>query len=105
MSLQHARQRLFTIRSELEARLVRTYKHTHRDTALSPNSHEQAVESSNDAVVQALDAEGRQELLQVRNALARIDSGDYANCSKCGKAIGDERLQAIPWTDVCIKCA
>ena len=105
MSLQHARQRLLTIRGELEARLVRTHKHSHRVEALSPNSHEQAVETANDQVVQALEDEGRLELHQVRQALARIDSGNYANCSKCGKAISEERLKAIPWTDLCIHCA
>lgn len=105
MSLQHARQRLLTIRAELEARLVRTHKHMHRDEAVSPNSHEQAVETANDEVVQLLDLEAQQELQQVRKALLRIDSGDYPYCSKCSKAIGEQRLGALPWTDCCINCA
>lgn len=58
MSLQHARQRLLTTREELEARLVRTHKHMHRAEAPSPNFHEQVVETANDVVVQALDADG-----------------------------------------------
>lgn len=105
MSLQHARQRLLTIRSELEARLVRTHKHLHRADALSPNFHEQALETTDDAVVQVLDDEGQQELRQVLRAIERIDSGDYPYCSACRKSIGDRRLDALPWTDVCIKCA
>jgi RNA polymerase-binding protein DksA len=105
MSLQHARQRLLTIRAELEARLVRTQKHLHRAEALSPNSHEQAVETGNDAVVQALDGEGKEELQQVLRALRRIDNGSYPYCNACGKTIGEKRLDALPWTDVCIKCA
>lgn len=105
MSLQHARQRLLTTREELEARLVRTHKHMHRDEELSPNFHEQVVETANDAVVQALDREAQRELEQVRSALRRIDSGDYPYCSKCGKEIGAERLAALPWTEYCIDCA
>jgi DnaK suppressor protein len=105
MSQQHARQRLLTVRGELEARLVRMYKHIHREEPVSANFHEQAVETGNDEVVLALEDESRRELRQVRKALARIDSGDYANCSNCGAAIGEERLDAIPWTELCSKCA
>jgi DnaK suppressor protein len=105
MSLQHAKQRLLTIRGELEARLVRTQKHLHRAEALSANSHEQAVETGNDEVVQALDQEGQQELQKVLRALRRVDDGSYPYCHACGKSIGEKRLDALPWTDVCIKCA
>lgn len=105
MSLQHARQRLLTTREELEARLVRTHKHMHREEELSPNFHEQVIETANDAVVQALDTEAQRELEQVRKALRRIDSGEYGHCGKCGGEIGAERLAALPWAEYCIKCA
>lgn len=106
MNLQHARQRLLATKAELEARLERTHKHIHgREEEVSPNFHEQVVETGNDQVVQVLEQEGQQELQQIRKALQRIDSGDYLSCSKCGQAIGEQRLVALPWTQFCINCA
>jgi DnaK suppressor protein len=100
-----SRERLLAAKAELEARLERTHKHMHRSEPVSANSHEQVVETGNDEVVKALEQEGQQELNQIRKALLRIEKGEYASCAKCHKPIGEERLNAVPWTDVCVKCA
>lgn len=105
MSLQHARLRLLTTREELEARLVRTQKHIRRQDEVSPNFHEQVVETANDPVVHALDADARNDIAQIDRALLRIDNGTYPYCVDCGKEIGEERLAALPWTDRCMRCA
>lgn len=106
MNLQQAKQRLLDAKDEIEARLARTHKHLYgKEAPVSANFHEQVVESSNDALVHTLEEEGRAELQQINQALQRIDSGDYPYCSKCGNAIGEARLMAIPFTAVCIKCA
>ena len=105
MQLMHTKQRLLGLKGEIEARLAQTQKHFHKDTAGSANSHEQAVENGNDTVVQALDAEGQRELQQINRALQRLENGDYPYCSKCGKAIGEQRLSLIPFTEHCIACA
>jgi DnaK suppressor protein len=105
VNLQQARQRLVEARAEIEARLARTHKHIHRAVAVSANSHEQAVERGNDAVVESLEQEALRELRQIDKALARIAGGAYLNCGKCGKEIDANRLQALPWTEFCIDCA
>ncbi|MDP1931627.1 MAG: TraR/DksA C4-type zinc finger protein [Gammaproteobacteria bacterium] len=105
MNLQHARQRLLDTRTELEGRLERAHKHIRgREEEVSPNFHEQVVETGNDQVVQFLEQEGQQQLQQIDRALQRIDSGDYERCNKCGEAIGEQRLGALPWTEFCINC-
>jgi DnaK suppressor protein len=40
-------------------------------------------------------------LQQVRAALQRIDDGTYGYCIDCGRAIGEARLEALPWTPYC----
>lgn len=46
------------------------------------------------------------ELLhQIDAALERIDNGTYGICRVCGKEIEEERLKALPWTDLCIEHA
>ena len=47
--------------------------------------------------------EGAQQTLDdVNAALQRIEDGTYGICDVCGKPIGAERLEAIPWTRLCI---
>jgi RNA polymerase-binding protein DksA len=50
--------------------------------------------------------ENEEDLLKaIDAALQRIDEGTYGTCTNCGKPIGEDRLQALPWTDFCIDCA
>jgi RNA polymerase-binding transcription factor DksA len=106
MNLANVKTRLLAARAELEARLARTHKHLYqRDEPVSPNFNEQIKETENDQLVQALDSEGQAELRQIDIALARLAAGEYLNCRLCGDAIGEERLKAIPQTDLCIACA
>jgi DnaK suppressor protein len=43
-------------------------------------------------------------LQAIEEALARIDKGIYGICRDCGERIAEARLNAIPWTRVCITC-
>jgi DnaK suppressor protein len=43
-------------------------------------------------------------LQAIDEALARIDKGTYGICRDCGEPIAEPRLNAIPWTRVCITC-
>lgn len=45
------------------------------------------------------------QLEQVREALARLDAGTYGTCQNCGQPIDDERLELLPLTTRCIRCA
>jgi RNA polymerase-binding protein DksA len=50
--------------------------------------------------------ENEEDLLKsIDAALERIEGGTYGVCTNCGKPIGEERLKALPWTDLCIDCA
>ena len=40
----------------------------------------------------------------VRAALDRIEEGAYGSCLECEEEIGIRRLQALPWTPLCIRC-
>ena len=42
-------------------------------------------------------------LIQVENALERIEEGTYGNCVDCGRAIEPARLDAVPWTAYCLE--
>ena len=46
----------------------------------------------------------RTNLREVEHAIVKLDDGTYGRCERCGKPIGDERLDAIPWAPLCIEC-
>ena len=43
-------------------------------------------------------------LQAIEEALRRIEQGTYGVCRDCGDEIAAARLNAIPWTRVCITC-
>ena len=55
----------------------------------------------------ALELKRRQEnqLLRIKNAIKRMDKGQYGLCGKCKKSINEERLEIFPDTFTCINCA
>ena len=44
-------------------------------------------------------------LAEIDAALKRIEDGTYGTCRICGRPIGEERLEAVPWTTLCIEDA
>jgi DnaK suppressor protein len=44
-------------------------------------------------------------LADVERALAKLDDGTYGRCDGCGEPIGDARLEARPWSVLCVRCA
>ncbi|HEY8392634.1 MAG TPA: TraR/DksA C4-type zinc finger protein [Capillibacterium sp.] len=40
----------------------------------------------------------------IEEALDRIKAGTYGICQQCGRPIGGERLEALPYAATCIKC-
>ena len=64
-----------------------------------------ALERESDEVLEELGLSGHQEIRMIKAALARIDSGNFGICTKCGNDISAERLNAVPFTPFCRSCA
>jgi len=96
------------IRAELEGKLSDL-------RGASSIRHELITERSNDPMDQM---QSRQDLdLTVRTidttwktkkavelALKLLRNGEYGTCQDCGEAINPKRLEAIPWTTLCVAC-
>ena len=52
----------------------------------------------------ALSAQAMAAVDEIDRALAKIDSGTYGTCEKCGEPIPKERLKALPYAALCVKC-
>ena len=41
---------------------------------------------------------------QIRDAMARVENGEYGICLECEEPISQKRLAALPWAALCIQC-
>ena len=100
---------------EERVRVVAALEYLHEENAGS--LHEEAEEATiadniGETATVTLDREIDYSLEETSNhvlaaidaALERIDAGTYGTCVTCGKPIGDDRLEAIPYAAQCIEC-
>jgi len=45
-----------------------------------------------------------EELREIDSALGRIEGGQYGKCKECDDKIPKARLDAIPYTQMCVEC-
>ena len=57
------------------------------------------------AQVTAWLAQAEERLSDLEAALERAEAGRYGVCETCGGQIGSDRLEALPETRTCIRCA
>ena len=81
--------------SEVEAPGQMTYgSQAAAATHVFEQQRDLALRDHNQAHLAAIDA-----------ALARLGAGTYGLCTTCRKPIPVERLEALPWTALCIECS
>lgn len=68
------------------------------------DSIDHASEERERELHQILHDRDRVKLLQIRQALDRIESNTYGQCEDCGEKISKKRLMALPFTQLCIAC-
>jgi DnaK suppressor protein len=52
----------------------------------------------------ALESSVQGMLRMVEEALRKLDAGTYGTCERCGGPIDVERLRALPFASLCIRC-
>jgi RNA polymerase-binding transcription factor len=102
---QALRQRLQNQRAEI----INMYKQDLRAGQESADDGtEDIVDRANNAynreLMFSLSDNERATLLQIENALARMDEGSYGRCANCGQTINVLRLEAVPWARFCVDC-
>jgi RNA polymerase-binding transcription factor DksA len=53
----------------------------------------------------ALLEQSKRRAKEIEQALARAKRGEYGICRECGEPIHPDRLEVLPGTKVCIRCA
>ena len=75
------------------------------DQPANKDPEDRASEREDDEVLERLGVSGLQEIEAIDAALARVEDGTYGDCVECGERILDERLDLLPYTPKCRKCA
>jgi len=103
---EETRQTLFSMLEELNERLGKiTDDVKHADMPIEKDFAEQATQNENDEVLDRLGNAARTEIAMIQQAIARIDSGKYGFCLRCGGPIKPERLKIVPYSSLCVECS
>jgi len=103
---EEIRNHLIGMLEDLNLRLDRITKNVrHSDVPLEKDFAEQATQNENNEVMDYLGNSARTEIEMINQAIARIDNGQYGICQVCDEPISKERLEAVPYSNMCIKCA
>ena len=89
-----------TLKGVLPTRGLRESIHIHH-VADQLDITQQAADR--EVAVQNLDRESTLAR-QLRSAIQRVDDGSYGVCLQCEEEIAPNRLKAIPWAELCIRC-
>ena len=65
---------------------------------------DQATNSYNKEFFLSLSEEQRGQIKAIDEALRRIDRVVYGICAACGDEIESRRLNAVPWSSLCLRC-
>ena len=57
-----------------------------------------------DEIVMSIAQGEAREIEEIDNALTQIKKGKYGVCENCGRKINKQRLMAIPFVSLCLKC-
>lgn len=93
---------LLARRDHLRKKLTEELSSLHSNGA--GDSADVAFETGSDEMASQLAEFDARELTQIERALARLKQGTYGLCESCQKKIPVGRLNALPYTTLCIEC-
>jgi DnaK suppressor protein len=97
---------LLARRTDLNKKLAEDLDNLRNYTNTDPpgDSADAAFESGSDEMASQLAEIDARELSQIERALFRLKQGTYGLCEVCQNKIPVGRLNALPYTTVCIEC-
>src|SRR5579864_4794424 len=96
LELQRHETRQFLRRLDLEVQSL--------DAESTKDSADRCVISVSKESLYERTSQRRTVLRLIEAALKRISDGSFGICVGCGDGIQDRRLQALPWTQFCLRC-
>jgi DnaK suppressor protein len=103
--LKKARETLEEMRAQL-LRNVQAELHEGREQTKDEgmDTYDVASDARDKEISLILTDRDRDKLQAITDALTRIDEGTYGVCESCESDIAEGRLEALPFTRLCINC-
>lgn len=108
--LVKSREILLEKRNLLTSQVERLTKDAAESTEATENSKSpiNSADNASDAFEQDfafMSIESEEELLRkIDRALLKMRENTYGTCEECNKVIHPDRLEALPWATMCVKC-
>jgi DnaK suppressor protein len=105
-ALLRLHKNLLTRRTELRKRLgleLEELGHVKHSSA-SGDAADAAFDASGEEIASTLAELEAKELAQIERALRRLKAGTYGKCEVCSVKIPVARLNALPFSTLCVKC-
>ena len=105
-ALLRLHKNLLARRNELRKRLgleLEQLAHVKHSSA-SGDAADAAFDASGEELASTLAELEAKELAQIERALRRLKAGTYGKCESCSLTIPVARLNALPFSTLCVKC-
>ena len=98
------KEQLLQERQNLQQRLQEEEERQAAERLRNPDRADLADAYNRGQRISALMARTERQLEEIDAALTKVDEGTYGICDVCENEINPERLRAIPWATLCVKC-
>ena len=112
MTTRMRKDRLSVFRSQLLEKRRQLEDEVGRSALYAKDADDDATKDLGDQALSAYTREfqfelgsgDRRLLRDVLTALRKLDEGRFGDCERCGEAIAERRLEALPFARYCIDC-
>ena len=106
------KDRLAHFRKKLEEKHRQLVEEVGKTVLYGKGPEDDSIKDLGDQATRAYDREflfelgngDRRVLKEVASALQKLDEGAFGDCERCGEAIAEKRLEALPFARYCIEC-
>jgi DnaK suppressor protein len=102
--LESVRKELVRRRDTLAAEVRAATERMIDDDEAYADSVDQAAADTDRAISVQIKNRERDVLVQIDQALRRMEEGIFGECERCGEDIAEARIKAFPFTTLCIDC-
>jgi DnaK suppressor protein len=102
------REKLLALRTRLRGEMVQmgdNALNNGKTTSMPNHMAELASDNFDQELTLNLMGNWKKALNQIEAAIEQIEDGSYGRCETCGIQIPKARLEAIPYTTQCVRCA
>ena len=106
------KERLIHFRKKLEDKYRQLVEEVGKNMLYGKGPDDDSIKDLGDQATSAYNREflfelgngDRRLLKEVVSALQKMDEGGFGDCERCGEAIAEKRLEALPFARYCIEC-